>query len=74
MKPATQKKLTKRQLKALRGPNAAVKMSLKNGVEITMRDGTTYCGRNPEYRLDPITGMHVKARSGIPFVRATPKQ
>lgn len=69
MKPATQKKLTKRQRKALNGPNAAVERSFAQGSTIE-RVGATYKGRNPVYRIDPLTGMAVKTLPGIPFARA----
>ena len=38
--------MNKRQLKALRGPNAAAKSSLAKGSPIP---GTTYVGANPVY-------------------------
>lgn len=71
MKPATQKKLTKRQLKAARGPNAAVMRSIGfTGVEHPLykrSGGRIYTGSNPEYAN--INGVFVKVRSGAPFVR-----
>lgn len=70
MKPATQPKLTKRQRKALRGPNAAMQISISQGSTIE-RVGATYKGRNPEHRIDPLTKMPIKSRAGIPFVRVS---
>lgn len=68
MKPQTEAKLTKRQQKALRGPNAAVQRSINQGSEIK-RAGVTYKGRNPEYNE-----FGKKSRPGIPFVRASQKR
>ena len=49
------KKLTKRQRKALRGPNYAMQQSLKHGLEY-MIGGTLYKG--------------IPGKGGLPLVRA----
>lgn len=42
MKRPTAKRLTKRQKKAERGPNAMVRRSLEQGNTIKMKDGSIY--------------------------------
>ena len=75
MKPQTEARLTKRQQKALRGPNAAVQRSLnsKDAYEVR-RNGANYKGRDPVFRIDPLTGAVVKSLPGIPFVRVSQKR
>lgn len=59
MKAQSQPKLTKRQLKALRGPNAAVQRSLNQGSSIKIA-GRNYRGRNPDWF----------GKGAVPFVRS----
>jgi len=58
------KRLTKRQRKALRGPNHAVRQSLKHG-DRQLVDGTEYRGAVPQHN----NAYWVNASRGIPFVR-----
>lgn len=71
MKHATKKKLTKRERKAARGPNAAVMRSNGTagiGHPLHKRaGGRIYTGCTPEY--NDFTGTPIKVRAGVPFVR-----
>jgi hypothetical protein len=68
MKKLSEKKLTKREMKAARGPNMAVKVSLKQSEEITIGK-TNYMGRDAEYRQVPDSMHLMKVRKGVPYVR-----
>lgn len=75
MRKPTAPQLTKRQRKALRNPNAAVKQSLKAGERVTVA-GVEYCGQNPAFAPIMHAGMitgHRQIRKGVPFVRVEPK-
>ena len=69
------KKLTKRQRKIIKGPNAAAKRSLKEG--LPQQVGTdTYYGDNPQYKrigLPEAANRWAKVSKGVPFVRAEQK-
>jgi len=62
------KKLTKRERKSLRGHNAAMKRSFRDGALIKMSD-RDYYGRSPVYHVNKLTGALQKTLAGIPFVR-----
>lgn len=64
-----QHKLTKKELKGLKGPNAAVQHSLDKG-DLHHVGGTAYSGRVPRYTMMP-SGRFIKTAKGIPFVRVT---
>lgn len=68
MKKPTPKRLTKRQRKYLRGPNAAMLRSVqsKGAVTYEMSD-RTYSGLPPVYHIRD--GKIVKVQAGLPFVR-----
>ncbi len=63
------KKITKRQRKAKKGPNAAVKYSLDKG-DLIHSAGTAYSGRPPLFSID-LKGGFIRTAKGIPFVRVT---
>lgn len=64
-----QRRLTKRELKSLKGPNASVQHSLAAG-ELHYAGGKAYSGKTPEYSFVPNVGF-MKTSKGIPFVRVT---
>ena len=64
-----ERKLTKRQRKYLKGPNAAVLASIKNGTQ-----HGDYIGSPPEYfntnmGNSMVPPQYVKVKKGVPFVR-----
>lgn len=69
---AKKRRLTKRQLKNLREPNAMTKRCLKLG-DSQRVGGTQYFGKPPVYiPREPYPGGPVewiKAQPGIPFIR-----
>lgn len=60
-------KLTKRQRKQARGPNAMVHRSLRSGEQFVVA-GCFYLGKNKEfYRVG--NGQYIPVSKGLPFVR-----
>jgi hypothetical protein len=67
-------KMTKRQRKAVRGLNEAMRNSLAKGKNVVVA-GVTYIGETPSFfdRNAGYPGLpaeYVKVQPGIPFVRA----
>lgn len=60
-------KITKRQRKQARGPNAMVQRSLRSGEQFIV-DGCFYLGKNKEFHRMP-NGHYLLVAKGLPFVR-----